>query len=360
MVNKMKNKKNIFLRIITISILLALSACNMPVSADAATAEETPLAVAQAHNLATVNPNPSKTATPFQPLGPTATYTITPTPTITSTPTVTPITFTPTPTVWNSNLTKPEGQVNIMVLGNDYRPSSGYRTDVMMLVSINPDPGIVNVVSFPRDLYVEIPGRGMNRLNVAQPLGGFELLASTLELNFGIRPDAYIMTNFNGFVSIINTLGGVDVTASQNLYDTCDLPAAVNGYCSAGPGVVHMDGATALWYVRSRYTSNDLDRNRRQQEVMYAIFKKLLSLNAVTRAPELYNTFRGSVETDLGLDELLPLLTIIPKISDSNNINRYSIGAGQTTSYITPGGAMVLLPNEQAIQAILAEAIYLQ
>ena len=106
--------------------------------------------------------------------------------------------------------------------------------------------------------------------------------------------------------------------------------------------------------------ATDFDRNRRQQEVMYAIFKKLISLDAVTRAPDLYNTFRGSVETDLGLDELLPLLTIIPKISDGSGITRYAIGTAQTTSYITPGGAMVLLPNEQAIQAILTEALYNQ
>lgn len=83
----------------------------------------------------------------------------------------------------------PEGVVNIMVLGSDYRESSGYRTDVMMLVSVNTIKQTVSVVSFPRDLYVPIPGWVTQRLNTAMPHGGFQMLADTLDSNFGIRPD---------------------------------------------------------------------------------------------------------------------------------------------------------------------------
>ena len=100
-------------------------------------------------------------------------------------------------------------------MGSDYRPSSGYRTDVMMLVSINPKQGNVSVVSFPRDLWVTIPGVGEERLNTAQPKGGISLMADTLEYNFGVRPDRYILTNFQGFKNIVDILGGIEVQTSS-------------------------------------------------------------------------------------------------------------------------------------------------
>jgi LCP family protein required for cell wall assembly len=346
-----------YLGLLTMFLLSSIAtACNMPTNQFGA--QQTPVAVAQVHSLVTHHPNATATSTPFQPIGPTATHTITLTPTVTNTPTATEIVNTSTPTLWNTNLEQPEDLIKIMVLGNDYRPTSGYRTDVMVLVSINPESKTVNAISFPRDLYVEIPGRGLNRLNVAQPFGGFYLLASTMELNFWVRPDYYIMTNFVGFANIINSLGGIDIQAAKYLGDRCDLSWGVDGYCYIGSGAVHMDGETALWYVRSRYTSNDFDRTRRQQEVVLGILNKFLSLDVVAKAPEIYNTYLRSVETNIPLDVVLSLIAVAPYLSDSSRINRYYIGPGETTDYVTDSGAMVLLPNKPAIQAIIHQAIY--
>jgi anionic cell wall polymer biosynthesis LytR-Cps2A-Psr (LCP) family protein len=122
-----------------------------------------------------------------------------------------------------------------------------------------------------------------------------------------------------------------------------------------------MDGATALWYVRSRHTTGDFERGRRAQEVLYAIFARLMSLNAVTRLPELYNSYKSSVETNMGLDVLSPLLPVASQaIADSSRIRQFSIGPGQVTPYTTSGGAAVLLPNFDAITDILNQAIYSQ
>jgi anionic cell wall polymer biosynthesis LytR-Cps2A-Psr (LCP) family protein len=119
-----------------------------------------------------------------------------------------------------------------------------------------------------------------------------------------------------------------------------------------------MDGQTALWYVRSRHTTNDIDRGRRAQEVLFAIFAKLMSLNAITRLPELYATFQSNVETNLGLDVIAPLMPVASQvIGDTSRIHRYTIGPGQVTDFITEGGAMVLLPNYPAITALLNQAI---
>lgn len=345
------------LRLALLLILVSV-ACSLPVYAGQPTEAPQPQAVSALY--VTAGADATLTPTPFQPVGPTstATVTITPTPTETQAPSGLEIPGLPTPVRIAQKL--PDGQINLMVMGNDYRPNSGFRTDVMMLVSINTGKGTVSVVSFPRDLYVTIPGWETNRINTAFP-HGFNALADTIEYNFGVRPTYYIMTNFQGFISIVNSLGGINVAVGQHLSDSCDLPQEVNGYCSVNPGSVSMDGATALWYVRSRHSSSDFDRLRRAQEVLYALFSKLMSLDAVGRLPELYSAYKSSVETNMSVEAMAPLLPVASQvIGDSSRIHRYSIGPGQVSNYITSGGAMVLLPNYSAISSIIAEAIFNQ
>jgi anionic cell wall polymer biosynthesis LytR-Cps2A-Psr (LCP) family protein len=260
--------------------------------------------------------------TPFQPFQ------------VTATPAraVQPITDSLVP---NPGLLPPEDQVNILLLGSDWRPNSGYRTDVVLLASINIKEATVSLVSFPRDLWVEIPGIEKGRINTAMGYGGFPLLKS---------------------------LGGIEIEASQNTADRCDLSYQHGAWCSIGPGQAHLDGELALWYVRSRYTSNDFDRTRRAQEVLEGLFKKLMSLDAVARAPELYNLFISSVETDMAFDDMLTLIAITPAIlSDTARVTRYYIGPEQVTSHVFPSsGANVLLPNYDAIWEIIRQAVYHQ
>jgi len=285
--------------------------------------------------------------TPFQPFY----YTATPT------RNVEPITNALVP---NPGLLPPDGQVNILILGSDWRENSGYRTDVVLLLSIFTKEKKVSLVSFPRDLWVTIPGLQEERINTAMGYGGFPLLASTFEYNFAIHIDHYMMTNFYGFKGIVDTLGGIDIEASQNTADKCDLSYAHGSWCSVGPGTEHLDGEKALWYVRSRYTSNDFDRTRRAQEVLQALFKKIMTLDAISRAPEIYNLFISSVETDLSLSDILALIDVAPVfLSDSSSIRRYAIGTNQVTSYVIPSsGASVLLPNYEAIWQVIQEAVY--
>jgi polyisoprenyl-teichoic acid--peptidoglycan teichoic acid transferase len=344
-------------------LLLVSLACSLP-----ALPEQPALppvegtAVAAGQSFLQAPPDATATATPFQPFGPTATLrpTRTPNPTATFAPLEEEeedVPAAPTPVRVTQKL--PPGTVTFMVLGNDFRPGGGYRTDVMMLVAVHTGSGRVSVVSIPRDLYVTIPGWADQRINTAFPRGGFPMLADTLEYNFGVRPSFYVMTNFQGFVSIINSLGGVNVYAGSFLSDSCDLPQAVGGRCTVYAGPVSMDGATALWYVRSRYTSSDIDRLRRAQEVMYAMFVKLMNLNAVGRLPELYSSYRSSVETNISVEDLVPLLPVASQvIGDSSRLQRYSIGFGMVTNYITESGGQVLLPNHAAIQQLFAEAVF--
>jgi polyisoprenyl-teichoic acid--peptidoglycan teichoic acid transferase len=258
-------------------------------------------------------------------------------------------------------LEKPEGQVNILLLGSDIRPNDGgFRTDVIMWLSLNPNDGYVSVISFPRDLFVSIPGWGNNRINTAFQYGGFEMLADTFEANFGVRPDHYVLVDFNGFTTVINDLGGIDVYAAYNLSDSCAKWINASGYCSVGPGMVHMNGDVALWYARSRYTTSDIDRARRTQEVAEAIFNRLVSLDALVKAPDLYNAYVTYVNTDVKITDIVSLLPLASTINQNSDIRNYVVDYNYAYDWVTYSGAQVLIPDNAAIQELMIEALSLK
>jgi hypothetical protein len=117
-----------------------------------------------------------------------------------------------------------------------------------------------------------------------------------------------------------------------------------------------MDGDLALWYARSRQRSSDFDRGRRQQEVLRALFTQALQAGTLSRIPELYNDLRNTVETDLGLGDILQLALYAPKMTNAD-IRGYYIRPPYVSSWITESGAYVLLPNEAALQGMLTEAM---
>lgn len=266
---------------------------------------------------------------------------------------------TPTPVPTIEYVAKPEDQLNVLLLGSDSRNDGGYRTDVIMLVSINPEYDDVSIISFPRDLYVNIPGWQMDRINTVHQIGGFQLLADTFEINFGIRPDNYAMVDFDGFYQVIDTLGGIDLYAEERFEDQCNHTLSINSWCIIDQGWNHMDSELALWYSRARYSTSDFDRGRRTQEVVKAIFEKLMRIDAILKAPELWSIYTQYVETDLKLGDVLPYISMAKIIKDSSNIRRYAVGPAEVSNWFTGEGAMVLLPNYYAIYPILVEALHL-
>jgi hypothetical protein len=125
---------------------------------------------------------------------------------------------------------------------------------------------------------------------------------------------------------------------------------------TAEPGLIHMDGDLALWYARSRQKSNDFDRGRRQQEVLRSLFNQALQGGTLSRLPQLYNDLKDTVDTDLGLVDLLQLSLYAPKLT-SGDIRSYYIRPPYVSSWITEGGAYVLLPNEAALRGMLTDAM---
>jgi LCP family protein required for cell wall assembly len=220
-------------------------------------------------------------------------------------------------------------------------------------------------------LWVSIPGFENNRVNTAYQLGisngypggGPGLLKDTILYNLGIRIDHTAMVDFSGFSQIVDTLGGVDVPISCPYTDWRLIDPSLDPYnennwhlYTTGPGLIHMDGDLALWYARSRQKSSDFDRGRRQQEVLRALFSQALKAGTLSRIPELYNDLKSTVETDLGLTDLLQLAVYAPKMTNAD-IRSYYIRPPLVNSWITDAGAYVLLPNESALQQMLTEAL---
>jgi LCP family protein required for cell wall assembly len=244
--------------------------------------------------------------------------------------------------------------VNLLIMGSDERPNESIgRSDVFMVASLDPNKGTVTLISFPRDLYVYIPGWRVDRINTAVIRGGPELAEQTVLYNYGIRIDHWVQMNFSGFMTVVNTLGGIDVQVTGYLNDECG-----RRYWRYSPGTYHMDGFTALCYVRMRKASSDFDRLRREQEVALAMMSKAFSLNGLQRVPELYNQFKTYVRTDVGLDTVLPLIPLGTKLaSDSSRLHHYVVDTSMATSWRVPySGASVQLPNRDKIQEMLAQA----
>ena len=251
----------------------------------------------------------------------------------------------------------PEHVKTIVLLGSDFRPESGFRTDVILLVAYNLQTGQVNMLSFPRDLWVNIPGWQYERINTAVQVGGFDLLGDTMQVNFGFRPDHYAMVDFNGFKKIINLLGGIDVHARQPMEDQCEFNS--ERWCYIEEGVQYMDAEKALWYVRARYNSSDFDRTRRAQEVVSAIFKKAISPSSIMNMPLLIGTISTLVESDSNLVDLWYFLVPFNKFTQEDNFNSFTLTPNEAMPWMTDGGASVLLPNYPLIEQILYQVLWI-
>lgn len=171
----------------------------------------------------------------------------------------------------NAEVIEDEDVVNILLLGQDRRGGSrNSLTDVMMLCSINKETKTLTMTSFLRDLYLKIPGyHRSDKLNVAYPVGGFEMIDATLEVNFGVKVDGNVEVDFFQFADIIDMLGGVDIelTGAEAAYMNND------GY-SVRSGMNHLNGEEALFYSRIRYIDSDFYRTNRQRNVITAVLNQ--------------------------------------------------------------------------------------
>jgi LCP family protein required for cell wall assembly len=239
----------------------------------------------------------------------------------------------------------PAHYLNIVLLGCDRRPGSGaWRTDSIIIASVDTENSIVRLLSIPRDLWVYIPGHGYNRINTADLWGelaakgtGPDWVKRTIHHNLGIPIHHYVRVDFKGFIEIIDAVGGIDVDVACPLSDI-----------NLSAGLQHMGGKEALRFARSRYSTNDFDRGRRQRKILMALWDQALSMDLVLRLPQLWRTLADSFQTDLSLEQVLDLAYVATQLKPQHIFSR-SIGPAQVQGWRTPQGAAVLLPRTERI-----------
>lgn len=251
-------------------------------------------------------------------------------------------------------------RINILVMGIDQRPGENpdqARTDTMILISIDPQNKTAGMLSIPRDLYVPLPDRNaQDRINTAHALGGPEYAMRTVEFNFGVPVHHYARLNFDAVVQIITYLGGVDVFVDQDINDT-QYPDQNFGYDPfyLPAGYHHLDGATALKYMRTRHGASDFYRLRRQQQVIMALRDRILSSDALVKVvpntPIILQSLRGAIDTSLNPAQIIALAGLVKDIP-TDQIARVAIDETATKYWTTPQGASVLVPDRDIVRTL--------
>lgn len=204
-------------------------------------------------------------------------------------------------------LIKAKDKSIVLIMGVDKREDDVGRSDTLMIATIDPRFDQATLLSIPRDTRVKIRGRGYDKINAAYAYGGVGLTESTVENFLGIDIDHYVMIDTSSFVKIIDAIGGVDIDVEKRMF--YEDPWDDNGglVIDLYPGQQHMDGKTAVTYVRYRDSEGDIGRVQRQQAFMAACMDKVTSPEIVPRIPKIVREIIDAVETDMSLRQLLEL-----------------------------------------------------
>jgi polyisoprenyl-teichoic acid--peptidoglycan teichoic acid transferase len=258
----------------------------------------------------------------------------------------------PEPKPWDG-----ASRVNILVMGLDYRDweagGGPPRTDTMILLTVDPLTKTAGMLNIPRDLWVNIPNVGYEKINTAYrmgevhrlPDGGAGLAILTVEQLLGVPIHFYARIDFFAFEKFIDEIGGIEVDVPEEI--TVD-PLGPKNKVTLEAGKQHLDGPVSLAYARARNSENaDFDRAVRQQQVILATRDKILSLNMlptlVTKAPVLYQDLSEGIHTNLSLEQVISLAWLVPQIQPEN-IKKGVIGPPEHVRFATsPDGTQDIL-----------------
>ncbi|MHB0915280.1 MAG: LCP family protein [Thermoleophilia bacterium] len=239
--------------------------------------------------------------------------------------------------------------VNILIVGSDQRPGESARADTLLIMRVDSGEKTISQLSIPRDTLADIPGYGEGKINSAYSYGGPALQIQAVEELTGLPIHHYAEIGFDGFPAIVDGLGGVEI----------DVPAPIDSLYPDGldwtevhfdAGPQKMDGATALIYVRVRYSDNDFMRMERQQQFMEALQKSAADPMNLVRMPVMGPTIIDSITTDMSTPELMRLGWVKFRTPPENNHKYVLAGYGQDI-----GGVSYVVLDEAGAQSTIQD-----
>lgn len=272
---------------------------------------------------------------------------------------------TPGPKPWT-----PAARLNILVLGLDKRPGQPedgtYRSDTMFVASVDTHAGRLQILAIPRDYWAEIPYGNepgvwaQNKINAAYsygqfykyPGGGAAAAVAAVQHNLNITINHYVVIDWEGFVRLIDALGGIEVDVPETISDFGTDVLEVFPGNTVQAGRQHMDGKQALGYSRVR-VDGDLKRIERQQIVIRAVAEKAVSLGYIARIPELWSAYRDAFRTDID-NALIPGYALMARQVDLGRIETFSLGKAMYGG-VSEDGQLILLANREQMYAIIDE-----
>lgn len=273
----------------------------------------------------------------------------------------------PTPTP-DPLRTLPKGRFNVLVMGTDKRANDTEhwpRSDTLLLANVDTVSNTVRLMSIPRDLVVDVPGYGKNKVNAAYFLGeyyqveggGQALVVQTVSKFFSVPIDYYVSVNFEGFKALVDTVGGVYVDVPYAI-DDYSYPSDDEGdpfgklHVHFDEGRQYMDGKRALRYARTRHADNDFARSRRQLQIIMAMRQKATSLDLIPALPSLLDQLGGMVETNIPPDQQLGFIQLGYNMGPGSILTA-SIDSKLVSVYWLPDGGEGLQLNWKAAQPML-------
>lgn len=258
--------------------------------------------------------------------------------------------------------------INVLVLGVDTRDVEGdQNADVIMIARMDFVTNSVRVVSIPRDLQVEVPDHGVSKINGAYNIGvkedpdnevaGVLMMRDTIQYNFGVHIDEFVLVDFDGFEDVIDAVGGVTVNVPERIEDDA-YPTEDFGTTTLiiEAGRQQMNGETALAYARTRHQDSDDGRRDRQMLVLRALLDKAQSLGSVTRISQVITAGGDAVMTSIDWDEQLALINIGLKL-DQNQIEMTNIAEPLVTPGTSVDGAWIYVGDPLEIGGFIEDTL---
>ena len=274
---------------------------------------------------------------------------------------------TPTPEPWytfeapfSAEITSIPAQTSRLELGKDVQvwllmgtdkesPYTG-RIMAMHILLVNERLAKAAMISVPPNLFVYLPGVGMRRLSTSLALGGMELVSKTLAYNFGIRPDRFILSHPSEFQNLVDYLGGLDVSVLFPIKDACGgIPSGIHA----------LNGQRLLCYVSYISGDDEVDRTRRQQEVLGLLLQKLVKDGRLSKLPNYYSTFESKIVTDFTLADMLSKIPFMLRLGDTSRINYALLGWDALSPWVLDSKtkSQVLLPLQPATGDLFTAAL---